>query len=134
MSKRYEFSQSKNDESIVVLSKLIFKFKKRFETVFIINDKNNDVQTFVQKLKFAIKQQIESFSTMSQFFVICYGLFILLVEYVSMDPDSARHASGLAPHTVYSLAGFQSSNHINYYLFNHTLCSFALHISHISYA
>ena len=62
----------------------------------------------------------------------CYGLFILLIEYVSMDSDSARHASGLAPHTVYSLADFQFSNHINYYLFNHTLCS--LHYTLVIYS
>ena len=52
----------------------------------------------------------------------CYEQFILLIEYLGMDPDSGRHASGLAAHTVYSLADFQLSNHINYYLFNHTLC------------
>ena len=43
MLKPYEFSQLKNDESIVVSSKFIFEFKKRFKTIFIINKENNDV-------------------------------------------------------------------------------------------
>ena len=69
MSKRYEFSRSKNNKSIVVSSKFIFKFKKRFETIFIINDENNDVQTFIKKFKFVIKQQIANFLIESQLFV-----------------------------------------------------------------
>ena len=70
MLNRYEFSQSKNDESIVVSLKFIFKFKKRFETIFIISDENSDVRTFIKKFKFVIKQQIENFSIESQSFVI----------------------------------------------------------------
>ena len=70
VSKRYELSQLKNDESIVVSSKFIFKFKKRFKTIFIINDENSDVRTFIKKFKFVIKQQIENFLIESQLFVI----------------------------------------------------------------
>ena len=74
------------------------------------------------------------FRFFSNIISICYGLFILLVEYVVMDPDSARHASALTPHTVYSLAGFQSSNHIQIITYSTTPHALASFTSHISYA
>ena len=70
MSKRYKFSQLKNDKSIVVSLKFIFEFKKRFKAIFIINDENNDVRTFIKKFKFVIKQQIKFFLIESQLFII----------------------------------------------------------------
>ena len=66
----------------------------------------------------------------------CYGLFILLIEYLSMDPDSARHASGLGAHTQYivSLVFNPATTSNFYYYFNQTTMLIASHISHISYA
>ena len=70
MSKHYEFSQSKNDELIVISSNLIFKFKKRIQITHTFINDENDIQTSIKKLKFAIKFQAIAFSIMSQLFVI----------------------------------------------------------------
>ena len=55
MLKHYEFSQSKNDELIVISSKLIFEFKKRIQITHIFINNENDIQTSINKFKFAIK-------------------------------------------------------------------------------
>ena len=70
MSKHYEFSQSKNDELIVISLKLIFEFKKRIQITYIFIDDENDIQTSIKKFKFAVKFQAIAFSIMSQLFVI----------------------------------------------------------------
>ena len=70
MSKHYEFSQSKNDELIVISLKLIFEFKKRIQITHICINDENDIQTLIKKFKFAIKFQMIEFSIISQIFVI----------------------------------------------------------------
>ena len=97
-------------------------FVKMFKVVkilFFIDEKFKIKSRMSRNLNITNKKQI---STMLRTICTCYGQFILLVEYLGMNPDSGRHASDLTAHTVYSLADFQLSNHINYYLFNHTLC------------
>ena len=79
--KHYEFSQSKNDELIIILSKSIFKFKKRIQITYIFINNESDIQTSIKNFKFAIKFQTTKFSTMLQFFVIKKRNFFQKLSY-----------------------------------------------------
>ena len=70
MLKRYEFSQFENDESIVISSKSIFKFKKRILITYIFINDESDIQTSIKKFKFVIKFQTTKFFAKFQLFVI----------------------------------------------------------------